>query len=259
MCRIDKTGHLVLCDFSLSSPISSREYEISHVTTSDDGENSLSVSLGAKKSCFIPPKLKLSPSTSSHLGRAGCRSLVGTPDYVSPEMLMAAENNMSYGKETDFWSLGAVMYECLVGTPPFYVDDHDPMSTCIRIMDFRKSLVFPESMSSSAQDLIRHLITDSFSRFDFDGIKSHPFFTGVDWDSIRDSKPPIVTKFDNDIDTQNFEKFEGVVVTAPPDVVPLSNLSNVFHAPFVGFEFKKMKKKKESPLKFLYLHDEHGP
>lgn len=52
---------------------------------------------------------------------------MGTPDYIAPEVLL----KKGYGMECDWWSLGAIMYEMLVGYPPFYSDD--PMSTCRKV------------------------------------------------------------------------------------------------------------------------------
>lgn len=64
-------------------------------------------------------------------------STVGTPDYIAPEVLMKA----GYGMECDWWSVGAIMYEMMVGYPPFYSDD--PMTTCRKIVNWRSTLRFP--------------------------------------------------------------------------------------------------------------------
>ncbi len=62
---------------------------------------------------------------------------MGTPDYIAPEVL----TKTGYGMECDWWSLGAIMYEMMVGYPPFYSED--PMSTCRKIVNWRSTLRFP--------------------------------------------------------------------------------------------------------------------
>ena len=64
-------------------------------------------------------------------------STVGTPDYIAPEVL----TKTGYGMECDWWSLGAIMYEMMVGYPPFYSED--PLSTCRKIVNWRSTLRFP--------------------------------------------------------------------------------------------------------------------
>ena len=63
---------------------------------------------------------------------------VGTPDYISPEILRAQEGNVQYGKECDWWSVGIVLYEVLTGEPPFYADTL--LETYGKIMDYKKFL-----------------------------------------------------------------------------------------------------------------------
>ena len=69
---------------------------------------------------------------------AACQaySMVGTPDYIAPEVL----SKKGYGVECDWWSLGAIMYEMVLGYPPFYSED--PMVTCSKIINWRKFLRF---------------------------------------------------------------------------------------------------------------------
>ncbi|VAH09167.1 unnamed protein product [Triticum turgidum subsp. durum] len=64
-------------------------------------------------------------------------STVGTPDYIAPEVLL----KKGYGMECDWWSLGAIMYEMLVGYPPFYSED--PMSTCRKVCLSHSSYLLP--------------------------------------------------------------------------------------------------------------------
>lgn len=70
-------------------------------------------------------------------GHMQAYSTVGTPDYIAPEVL----TKTGYGMECDWWSLGAIMYEMMVGYPPFYSED--PMSTCRKIVNWRSTLRFP--------------------------------------------------------------------------------------------------------------------
>jgi serine/threonine kinase 38 len=83
-------------------------------------------------------------------------STVGTPDYIAPEVLL----KKGYGMECDWWSLGAIMFEMLVGYPPFYSDD--PMTTCRKIVNWRTYLKFPDEarLSPEAKDIICRLLCD---------------------------------------------------------------------------------------------------
>lgn len=93
-------------------------------------------------------------------------STVGTLDYMAPEVLL----KKGYGMECDWWSLGAIMYEMLIGYPPFCSDD--PRMTCRKIINWRTCLKFPEEpkVSKEARDLICHLLCDVESRLGTGGV-----------------------------------------------------------------------------------------
>jgi serine/threonine kinase 38 len=88
----------------------------------------------------------------------------------------------------DYWSVGVILYEMLVGYPPFFSDD--PSITCQKILNWRKTFVIPPeaNLNPSAIDLIKRLVTDASERLGINGvneIKVHPFFSGIDWNKIR--------------------------------------------------------------------------
>ncbi|XP_060970721.1 uncharacterized protein LOC115712871 isoform X1 [Cannabis sativa] len=134
-------------------------------------------------------------------------STVGTPDYIAPEVLL----KKGYGMECDWWSLGAIMFEMLVGYPPFYSDD--PMSTCRKIVNWRTHLKFPEEakLTQEAKDLITKLLCNVNQRLGSRGageIKAHNWFRGVEWDKLYQMEAAFIPEVNDELDTQNFEKFE---------------------------------------------------
>lgn len=134
-------------------------------------------------------------------------STVGTPDYIAPEVLL----KKGYGMECDWWSLGAIMYEMLVGYPPFYSDD--PMTTCRKIVNWRSYLKFPEELklSPEAKHLLCRLMCDVDHRLGtrgVDEIKKHPWFRGVNWDKLYYLEAAYKPEVNGELDTQNFDKFE---------------------------------------------------
>lgn len=127
-------------------------------------------------------------------------STVGTPDYIAPEIFL----QQGYGSECDWWSLGAIMFECLVGYPPFCSEStHE---TYQKIINWPHYLMFPEDvhLSREAEDLIRRLICSPDRRLNAEQIRSHPFFYGVDWEAIRDIDSPFVPRLRSITDTSYF-------------------------------------------------------
>lgn len=126
-------------------------------------------------------------------GRVRADSAVGTPDYISPEVLESQGSVTTYGRECDWWSVGVFLYEILYEQTPFYADSL--VGTYAEIMDHKNTLTFPDepTISKDAKDLIRSFLAEKDVRLGRDGIeniKAHPFFKNDEWtfEDIRESK-----------------------------------------------------------------------
>ncbi|KAG0333491.1 Serine/threonine-protein kinase MRCK alpha [Podila humilis] len=132
---------------------------------------------------------------------------LGTWDYISPEVVDAQSGGKPYGKEVDWWAVGVVTYELLVGEAPFYAET--AMGIIRLLRDHEKNLSFDKApdISPECKDLITKLLARKENRLGKNGveeIKSHPFFKGVDWDNIRKSTPPFLPVIETPDDTSNF-------------------------------------------------------
>uniref|UniRef100_A0A6Q2YM19 Rho-associated protein kinase 2 n=1 Tax=Esox lucius TaxID=8010 RepID=A0A6Q2YM19_ESOLU len=152
-------------------------------------------------------------------GMVHCDTAVGTPDYISPEVLKSQGGDGYYGRECDWWSVGVFIFEMLVGDTPFYADSL--VGTYSKIMDHKNSLNFPDDVeiSKDAKNLICAFLTDREVRLGRNGveeIKRHPFFKNDQWNF--DTAAPVVPELSSDIDTSNFDEIEddkGDVETFP--------------------------------------------
>ncbi|KAH9969780.1 AGC/Akt protein kinase [Russula dissimulans] len=158
----------------------------------------------------------------------------GTPEYLAPEIL----NGAGYNRTIDWWTLGVLLYEMLVGLPPFYDEITDKMYEKI----LRDPLVFPDEVSPSARSILTGLLTrDPAQRLGVNGadeIKRHSFFEKIDWRRLAQKKiqPPFKPSVRSPVDVSNFD----TVFTAeqPLDsVVEGSQLSQTVQAQFEGFSY----------------------
>ncbi|XP_051018445.1 myotonin-protein kinase isoform X3 [Acomys russatus] len=182
------------------------------------------------------------------------RSLVavGTPDYLSPEILQAVGGGPgagSYGPECDWWALGVFAYEMFYGQTPFYAES--TAETYAKIVHYKEHLSLPlgdTGVPEEAQDLIRGLLCPADIRLGRGGagdFQKHPFFFGLDWEGLRDSAPPFTPDFEGATDTCNFDVVEdrltamvsggGETLSDMQEDMPLG-----VHLPFVGYSYSCM-------------------
>ncbi|KAI5474265.1 citron Rho-interacting kinase [Pseudohyphozyma bogoriensis] len=146
------------------------------------------------------------PLTSS-ISRTYARTLVGTPDYIAPEVLAHAEkiaeesvdtfmedtndgHERAYGSEVDWWGFGVVMFELLYGQTPFFsktiADTYELIVNCV------DTLAFPTTesrISGEVKDLLSKLLVPAPQRLDPASIKSHSWFRTTPWGSLHILKP----------------------------------------------------------------------
>lgn len=205
---LDKNGHMKLSDFGLCKPIDPAYQQAVLPEILENEATNESVPGN------VPVSVPNDPKTAEDLAnwhknrRRLAFSTVGTPDYIAPEVLL----KKGYGMECDWWSVGAIMFEMLMGYPPFYSDE--PMTTCRKIVHWRHHLRIPDDapLSPEARDLIERLLCDPDQRLGTSGgvdeIKRHKFFAGLDWDTLYTIDPPYRPIVSHELDTRNFEDFE---------------------------------------------------
>lgn len=132
-------------------------------------------------------------------------SLVGTPDYLAPEVVLSQPHSYA----ADYWSLGAMLYEFIYGEPPFHAEtEKETFANIVQgLFDFPDDE--DEPVSETLKDLIRKLLTvDHHQRLGAQSIHeilNHPWFEGIDWDHLDLIDPPFVPET-SELSTEYFTK-----------------------------------------------------
>ena len=206
---LDKDGRMKLSDFGLCKPIDpAYQNAVLPEILENEAMSKSAVDAPAMSKTEADQKRAEDLANWQKNRRRLAFSTVGTPDYIAPEVLL----KKGYGMECDWWSVGAIMFEMLMGYAPFYSDE--PMTTCRKIVHWRHHLRIPDDapISTEARDLIERLLCDADQRLGTSGgvqeIKSHKFFEGLNWDTLYAVTPPYRPVVSHDLDTRNFEDFE---------------------------------------------------
>ncbi|KFP53036.1 Serine/threonine-protein kinase LATS2 [Cathartes aura] len=246
---IDLDGHIKLTDFGLCTGFrwthNSKYYQKgSHIRQDSMEPSDLWDDVS---NCRCGDRLKtLEQRAKKQHQRCLAHSLVGTPNYIAPEVLL----RKGYTQLCDWWSVGVILFEMLVGQPPFLAPT--PTETQLKVINWESTLHIPSQikLSPEATDLITKLCCaaeDRLGRNGADDIKAHSFFHSMDFSTdIRRQPAPYVPKISHPMDTSNFDPVEedspwndaSADSTRTWDPLASSNSKHTEHA-FYEFTFRR--------------------
>ena len=158
-------------------------------------------------------------------------TLCGTPEYLAPEMLTADSYNMM----VDWWALGILIYEMMVGIPPFY--HHKQHRMFKNIKSKKKNIKWPDlesmgiTISDTAKDIVEKLLCKDprirlGAQGDVDEILAHPWFADLNKDDIMSKRltSPYVPSVKSDkeyIDASLKSQVEAEMSVMPPESVEM--------------------------------------
>jgi len=206
---IDERGHIKLTDFGLAKGKLSKEFLDDLKQKLDDIKENKFV----QRSSVEKRKLYQELKREDHAARG--KTLVGTPDYMAPELL----TEDSYDLAVDYWAMGCIIFEMLYGYTPFTGQTIEEIFQNIRCHEMvLERPFFPETdsegqpspdylhVSDEAWDLISRLIAPRDQRITtLKEVQEHPWFDGLDWDTLLGGNTPFIPDLETPEDTKYFD------------------------------------------------------
>jgi len=234
LLRIAKTLSFSLAQYYTAQIVSALEYLHSlHIAHRDLKPENLLLdeNFKIKLTDFGTARFMDRESPASSIKRDTKATFVGTPEYVSPEVLLDVESGMS----SDLWALGCIVFKFFTGSGPFRCQSNYLLFESI----INKDAAYPKDMPEKAVNLCKKLLIKEPSKrlgagakgtpLGMDRLKKDEFFEGIDFDKLEEIKVPITPELIKELkDKEGKNQVVGETISSDEQVEePISNNTKV--------------------------------